>query len=75
LKIVKALIARHVDMNALTNDGQTALGIARRKKHPSIISYLQSLGAIDDGIVDEEEEEKRTRERRRRCCVACCVEC
>jgi ankyrin repeat protein len=59
LKIVKALIARHVDMNApLTNDGWTALGIARREKHASIISYLQSLGALDDGIVDEEEEEE-----------------
>jgi hypothetical protein len=50
LVIVKALIARHVDMNALTNNGRTALGCARRKKHPTIISYLQSLGAIDDGI-------------------------
>jgi ankyrin repeat protein len=48
LEIVKALIARHVDMNAVTNDGQTALGVARRKKYPSIVSYLQSLGAIDD---------------------------
>jgi ankyrin repeat protein len=62
LKIVKALIARHVDMNAFTNDGRTALGIARREKHPSIISYLQSLGAIDDGIVDEEEEEEENEE-------------
>jgi hypothetical protein len=43
-------------MNAFTNNGQTALGIARRDKHPSIISYLQSLGAIDDGIVDDEED-------------------
>jgi hypothetical protein len=50
LEIVKALIARHVDMNAFTNDGETALGIARREKHQSIISYLQSLGARDDGI-------------------------
>jgi hypothetical protein len=49
LEIVKALIARHVDMNAFTNNGQTALGIARRKKHQTIIYYLQSLGAIDDG--------------------------
>ena len=56
LKIVKALIARHVDMNAFSNDGQTALGIARRKKQKLVISYLQRLGAIDDGIVDEEEE-------------------
>jgi ankyrin repeat protein len=48
LKVVKALFARHVDMNALTNNGRTALGIARRARHPSIISYLQSLGAIDD---------------------------
>jgi len=51
LEIVKALIARHVVMNAFTNDGETALGIARRKKHPSIVSYLQSLGAVDDGMV------------------------
>jgi hypothetical protein len=54
LGIVKALIARHVDMNAFTNYGRTALGIARRQKYSSIISsivsYLQSLGAIDDGI-------------------------
>jgi predicted nucleotide-binding protein len=49
LEIVKALIARHVDMNAFTNNGRTASGIARREKHKSIISYLQSLGAIDDG--------------------------
>jgi hypothetical protein len=62
LEIVKALIARHFDMNALTNDGETALGIARREKHPSIISYLQSLGAIDDGIVEEEEEEEENEE-------------
>jgi len=26
------------------------------EKHKSIISYLQSLGAIDDGMIDEEEE-------------------
>jgi hypothetical protein len=49
LEIVKALIARHVDMNAFTNDGRTALGEARRRKHKSIVSYLQSLGAIDNG--------------------------
>jgi len=31
------------------------LGIARRKKHQSIIvSYLQSLGAIDDDMEDLE---------------------
>jgi ankyrin repeat protein len=62
LGVVKALIARHVDMNALTNDGPTALGIARRDKHSLIVSYLQSLGAIDDGIVDEEEEEEENEE-------------
>jgi ankyrin repeat protein len=48
LKVVKALFARHVDMNALTNDGRTALEIARFCQYRSIISYLQSLGAIDD---------------------------
>jgi ankyrin repeat protein len=48
LEVVKALIARHVDMNAFTNNGETALGIARRKKQLTIISYLQSLGALDD---------------------------
>ena len=52
-------------MNAFTNNGATALGFARRHTQNSIISYLQSLGAIDDGIeaevafddvlVDEEE--------------------
>jgi hypothetical protein len=51
LKIVKALFARHVDMNAFTNNGQTALGSARRKKQLTIVSYLQSLGAIDDGMM------------------------
>jgi ankyrin repeat protein len=55
LEIVKALIAKGADMNALTNDGASALGWARRRNHTNIVTFLQSRGAVDDG--DEEEED------------------
>jgi hypothetical protein len=51
LEIVEALIAKGADMNALTNTGQSALGWARRKNRTTTVTYLRSLGAVDDGIV------------------------
>jgi len=57
LEIVKALIAKGADMNALTNDGASALGWARRKNHPAIVTFLQRRGAVDDGDEEEEEDE------------------
>jgi ankyrin repeat protein len=53
LEIVKALIAKGADMNARTNDGASALGVARRYNKPEVVEFLRSLGAVDDGIVDE----------------------
>jgi ankyrin repeat protein len=50
LEIVKALIAKGADMNALSNTGASALGVARRKNHTAIVKYLQRRGAVDDGI-------------------------
>jgi len=51
LEVVKAMIAKGAGMNALlTNTGQSALGLARRKNHTTIVTYLRSLGAVDDGI-------------------------
>ena len=50
LEIVKALIAKGADMNALTNDGRSALGWARRKNHTKIVTFLSSRRAVDDGM-------------------------
>jgi len=72
LEIVKALIAKGADMNARTNDGSSALGVARRYNKPKVVAFLRSLGAVDDGIdlpvvavedeIDEEEEEQEVNE-------------
>jgi ankyrin repeat protein len=52
LEVVKFLIAKGADMNALANDGTSALGWARRKNHPDVVTFLRSLGAIDrDGLI------------------------
>jgi len=48
LEIVKALIAKGAFMNALSNTGQSALGLARRKNCTATVTYLRSLGAVDD---------------------------
>jgi hypothetical protein len=39
------------------NDGQSALGFARRENHPTIVDFLRTRGAIDDEIDDEEEND------------------
>jgi ankyrin repeat protein len=50
LEIVKALIAKGADMNGRMNNGESALGYARRRNHPAIVDFLRTRGAIDDGM-------------------------
>ena len=50
LEIIKALILKGADKNALSNADQSALGIARRYNHPEVFAFLSSLGAVDNGI-------------------------
>jgi hypothetical protein len=65
LPFIQELISRyHVDINARLNNGRTALMLARALNHPTVITFLQENGGIDDGmeedgdfLFDEEEEE------------------
>jgi len=45
-------------MNALTNNGESALGYARRENHPAIADFLRTQGAVDDGIDENNEAEE-----------------
>ena len=42
--IIKDLIAKGADMNAHTNDGESALGWARRYNKLEVVAFLHNLG-------------------------------
>jgi hypothetical protein len=44
-------------MNTLSNAGRSTLGVARRKNHPAIVTFLQSRGAVDDGMDDDDDDD------------------
>lgn len=47
---VKALLAKHVDVNERTAAGQTAIGLARRHGDTSIVKLLLEAGAKDEPL-------------------------
>jgi hypothetical protein len=66
LLFVQELISRyHVDINARRNDGRTALRVVRHgfpHSNPTVITFLQANGAIDDDFDAEEREEEEEEE-------------
>jgi len=49
LMIVKALIAKGANTGSTTNDFKTVLATARQYNQSVIVSYLESIGLVDDG--------------------------
>jgi ankyrin repeat protein len=45
LEAVRLAVALGVDVNAATLDGRTALDAARAQRYPSVVEFLQSVGA------------------------------
>jgi ankyrin repeat protein len=45
LETVKTAAELGVDVNAVNNDGKTALDLAKQRKYESVVAYLQENGA------------------------------
>jgi len=62
VEIVKFLLEQGADPGLKSNQGHTALSLARAKKFSSIASYLQGIGAVDAQVVDNSAKIKKAEE-------------